>query len=71
VVDNAYYILDTLYKYDMVSLLVGSRMENSITSKVVLASTRKKTGNAKEPCKRPELKVLGSFFLLSKEIASY
>jgi hypothetical protein len=53
--------------YDIIRLLLVSRIEDSTTSRVVLARSGKRIGNTGEPSRRSKLNALGfSFWLLKK-----
>jgi hypothetical protein len=71
VVDSTWHIIDTLSIYDMIRLLLGSKIEDSITSRVVIARIIKRTDDTGEHCGRPKLNALGSSFWLFKKITSF
>jgi hypothetical protein len=69
--NDASHIVDTLSIYNIMRLLLGSIIKNSITFRAVLVSTRKRMANIREPCGRPKLNILESSCQLLKEKASF
>jgi hypothetical protein len=57
-VDGTWHIIDTSSIYDMVRLLLRSQIEDSMTSRIVLASIRNKRSDTGESCRKPKLNAL-------------